>query len=269
MTSAIRASITSRQHPLVQQFRQAGRGRTASALIDGWHLVEEALAAGVRIDTAAVSVQALDGSRTALLDALGHAGVRVVPVSPAVLGAMSPVRTPAGIVALAERPRHEVAQALQPGPALALLAVGMQDPGNVGAALRAAEAGGATGVVFSGDSADPFGWKALRASMGSAFRLPAPEVRDPLEACAQLRAAGLRVLATAPRGGPPMDDVDLTGPVAFVLGGEGPGLSDSVLARTDGGVTIPMRAPVESLNVAVAAALLVYEARRQRQIGSR
>ncbi|MGE3276164.1 MAG: TrmH family RNA methyltransferase [Vicinamibacterales bacterium] len=266
MPSVTRPAITSRQHPLVQAFKRAARGGPDTpALLDGWHLVAEAASAGIPIETVAVVADAVDDTRAAMLDHLASAGTRLVTVSAAVLDAMSPVRTPAGIVALVTRPSTVPGAAVHPAPALALLAVGMQDPGNVGATLRAAEAGGATGVLLAGDSADPFGWKALRASMGSALRLPAPVVDDPLEACRHLREAGVRLLATTPRGGQPMDRVDLTGPVAFILGGEGPGLSDTIVAAADAGITIPMSPPVESLNVAVAAALLVYEARRQRR----
>jgi TrmH family RNA methyltransferase len=139
-----------------------------------------------------------------------------------------------------------------------------QDPGNVGAIVRSAEAGGASGVQFTGSSADPWGWKALRAAMGSTFRVPVLRQPDSAVALAHLRDAGLALLATVPRDGTPMLDVDMRGPLTLILGGEGRGLDQTTMDAADQRVSIPMSGEVESLNVAVAAGLLVYEARRQR-----
>jgi RNA methyltransferase, TrmH family len=120
-------------------------------------------------------------------------------------------------------------------------------------------------VAFCGASADPFGWKALRGSMGSALRVPLAAglaVEPTLEA---VRTRGIRLIATIPRGGQRPESVDLRAPTALIVGGEGPGLPDQVVESADARVSIPMRAPVESLNVAVAVALLVHEATRQRE----
>jgi TrmH family RNA methyltransferase len=150
---------------------------------------------------------------------------------------------------------------------LVVIAVDVQDPGNVGAIARVAEAGGATGLIAAGASADPFGWKALRGSMGSSLRLPlAAATAD--AALAEARRFRCRIIAAVPRDGRPLYDVDLTGAVAILIGGEGPGLVGGVADAADERITIPMDAPVESLNTAVAAAVIVYEARRQRTAGS-
>ena len=130
--------------------------------------------------------------------------------------------------------------------------------------MRVAEAGGASGVIVATGSADPFSWKALRGSMGSALRLPIVSGIDADAAIADARRHGCRVMATVPRDGRPMVELTLTGPVAVLIGGEGRGLSAALVDAADERVTIPMEAPVESLNAAVTAALLVYEARRQR-----
>jgi len=140
----------------------------------------------------------------------------------------------------------------------------VQDPGNLGAIVRVAEAAGGTGVVAAGASANPFGWKALRGSMGSGLRLPMAIGIDAGAAVADARKHGCRIVATAPRGGTPIFDVDLKGPLAVLIGGEGPGLPPALVDAADERVTIPMQAPVESLNAAVTAALILYEARRQR-----
>jgi TrmH family RNA methyltransferase len=145
------------------------------------------------------------------------------------------------------------------------VACDVQDPGNVGAIVRVAEAAGGTGLIAAGRCADPFGPKALRGSMGSALRLPIA-VAGVETAVADVRCHCCRVLAAVPRGGRSIFDIDLTGPVAILIGAEGGGLSRSILASTDECFSIPMRPQVESLNAAVTAALAVYEARRQRHL---
>jgi TrmH family RNA methyltransferase len=189
----------------------------------------------------------------------------VVEVSDTVMSAMSPVSTPSGIVAIADRPSWSVDQVFEGAPQLVVIALDVQEPGNAGAIVRAAEACGATGVAFCGASADPFGWKALRGSMGSALRLPLASVPTVDDAFAAARRHGVLLAATRPRGGRLPREADLRQPIAFVLGGEGPGLPASVVETADLCVSLPMAAPVESLNVAVAAALLVYEASNQRR----
>jgi RNA methyltransferase, TrmH family len=162
------------------------------------------------------------------------------------------------------RPDASLARTLEQAPQLVVAGVDIQEPGNVGAIVRAAEACGATGVALCGASADPFGWKALRGSMGSALRLPVASGLS-LDATLQaLRERGVRIIATLPSGGHRPETLDFRQPTALLFGGEGPGLPTSVLAAADHRVSVPMRAPVESLNVAVAVALLTYEAARQR-----
>lgn len=257
--------ISSRQHPLVRQFVAAARGDGGDdVLLDGWHLVHEAARAGVEMTTVALSGPPPQPDDRALVDQLART-TRVVTVSSAVMDRLSPVRAPAGIVALASRRSYALGHLLTPAPAL-VVAAHVQDPGNAGAIVRAAEAGGATGVLFLGASADPWGWKALRASMGSMFRVPVLRVSEPGEACQRLRRAGLTLAAAVPRGGTPMHDANLRQPVALLLGSEGGGLEARLVEAADARVSIPMSHTVDSLNVAVAAALLVYEARRQRQL---
>jgi TrmH family RNA methyltransferase len=172
---------------------------------------------------------------------------------------------PSGIVALASRPRWAANDFVRHPDALVIVAVDVQDPGNLGALVRSAEAGGATAVVTTMGGADPFGWKALRGSMGSALRLPVARV-DALDAVLDAaRRAGCRVVATASRAGTPLHETDLRPPTLVLLGSEGEGLRGPLIEGADERLAIPMAPPVESLNVAVAAGLIVYEARRQRR----
>lgn len=256
--------IASRQNPIVKRFRDLARTPSAGVmLLDGEHLIEDALGAGVPIEIAAFAESAAE--RLASLAARAEAaGARTITVTGEVLSAISPVKTASGAVAIAEcRPASIDAMLAARSPLILLLHT-VQDPGNVGAVIRAAEACGATGVITSDGSADPFGWKALRGAMGSSFRLPIAARQDLARIVEQARGAGLRIYATVPRGGTPLPSTDLRTPCAVLLGGEGPGLPDALSDGADERVTIPMREPVESLNVATAAALIVYEAARQR-----
>jgi TrmH family RNA methyltransferase len=264
--------VSSRQNPIVARFRDAARGRASDGvvLLDGEHLVAEALDAGVVLDTVAFAERVVEdrgasrSTRNGLVDRVVRSGADAVRVPPAVLAAMSPVREPSGIVALAKAARSSLEQALARGPQLVAVLAGVQDAGNVGAIVRAADGCGATGVVATEGTADPFGWKALRGSMGSVFRVPiAARVRLDL-AIAALKKQRIAIAATVPRGGRPLPDCDLHGPMAILLGAEGSGLSDEISSLADVRITIPMRPPVESFNVAITAALIFYEAAQQR-----
>jgi TrmH family RNA methyltransferase len=232
-------------------------------LLDGVHLIADAIRSGVTVRHAAFTHAALEQLDIHdVVSALTQSGVEVDAVAPTVIDAISPVRTSTGIVALADRPADGKSR-LFAGD-LCVVAVDVQDPGNMGAIVRVAEAAGASGVVAAGASADPLGWKALRGSMGSALRLPLAALST-LDAIAEARTHGCRIVATAPRGGRTLFDVDLRGRLAILIGGEGHGLDPALIAAADERVTIPMQAPVESLNAATTAALIVYEARRQRR----
>jgi RNA methyltransferase, TrmH family len=261
--------ISSRQNPIVQRFRALARGTDAlgdagAMLLDGPHLIEEALTSGVTLDTIAFAERHLPGRFDTLAARTAASGVRRVLVTDQVLAAMSPVQQPSGVVAIGTRQAASLDAVFARRPQLILLLAEVQDPGNVGAIIRAAEACGATGLVPGEATADPLGWKALRGSMGSTFRLPVAG-RHPLEDVARrAQDAGVRLFAAVPRGGTPLPDCDLRNPSAILLGGEGSGLPEALVRVADAHVTIPMRPPVESLNVAIAAALLLYEASRQR-----
>ena len=260
--------ISSRQNPLVKRFRDAARepGLDELVLLDGAHLVDEALSARVRIDVAAFEEPPGNNALHALRARAAAAGARSVTVSAQVLAAMSPVREPSGVVALAHLTSAPLADVWNRAPQLLVILVGVQDPGNVGALIRTAEACGATGVLATAGTASPFGWKALRGAMGSAFRLPMSTHVDPAHLARELRSRGVALLAAVPRGGTPLPECRLTAPTALLLGGEGGGVPAELAESADLRVSIPMRAPVESLNVAIAGSLILYEAARQRGV---
>jgi TrmH family RNA methyltransferase len=180
------------------------------------------------------------------------------------VASLSEAETSQGLLALARRPSFEEEEMFRRTPPLVLVADGVQNPGNLGGLLRTAEAAGAGGAILARGCADPFSWKALRGSMGSAFRVPhlrGVSIEGALDA---LEARRITVLATAADGERRYDEVDLRGPVALVVGAEGAGLGAEVRARAAARIRVPLAAPVESLNVGVAAALVLFEAARQR-----
>jgi TrmH family RNA methyltransferase len=260
--------ISSRQNTLVKRFRELARaGRSDEwLLLDGEHVIGEALKAGVALDAAAFAERLVEGRLATMAAQARRGGATVVSVTDQVAAALSPVQHPSGVVAIARRPETALDAVFSREPQLVLVLNDVQDPGNVGAIVRAAEACGATGVVTTEGTADPFGWKALRGAMGSTFRMPVASHQAASSVIAHARASGMRVVATVPRGGVPLPQCDLRGPVAVLLGGEGGGLTTTAITSADERLTIVMQPPVESLNVAIAAALIVYEASRQRSM---
>jgi TrmH family RNA methyltransferase len=261
--------MTGASHSSVKRYRELARNSPANGLerellLDGPHLLFEAHQSGVSIESAAFEQDAFnEPAIRSLAERLLADGADVFIVSRKTLESMSPVRSPAGAVGIARRTLPSLADALASANPLVIVAHDVQDPGNVGGIMRTAEAAGATAFVATGSTADPLGWKALRGSMGSALRLPIAR-GDVGEVLSALRKAAVVTAALVPRGGRPLFDADFTAPSALILGSEGSGVPDGVIREVDRRVTIPMRPPVESLNVGVAAALVLYEAFRQR-----
>lgn len=261
--------MTGASHSSVKRYRELARnsptnGRERELLLDGPHLLFEAHKSGVSIESAAFEQRALDDPAVrTLAEQLAAAGADVFIVSQKTLESMSPVRSPAGAIGIARRTLSSLADAIGSASTLIVVAHDVQDPGNVGGIMRTAEAAGASAFIATASTADPFGWKALRGSMGSALRLriARAEIADVLRL---LRTAGIQSSALVPREGRSLFDADFSKPSALILGSEGLGLPDDVVRQVDRRLTIPMLPTVESLNVGVAAALVLYEAYRQR-----
>jgi TrmH family RNA methyltransferase len=195
------------------------------------------------------------------------------------MDAIADTESPQGVAALVSRPHFEAADVVDIPPQLIIIADGLQDPGNLGTIIRTAEAAGATGLLTTRFTVDPFNHKALRASMGSALRFPIATDIPRSDAFALCRERGIKIIAleSAPAG--PLGVIEdgevtgamqfyteakLTGPVALVCGRESSGIASATAAAADVLVHIPMAEGIESLNVSAAAAILLYEAARQR-----
>ena len=259
--------MTGASHSSVKRYRELARnsptnGLERELLLDGPHLLFEAHKSRLTIESAAFDEDILNDPETKkLAEQLLADGADVFIVSRKTLESMSPVRTPAGVIGEAGRTFPSLTGALFHERAGRRRAY-VQDRER-----RRHHAHGRGGrsdrVRRDGIDSGPAGWKALRGSMGSALRLPIArgEIADVLRA---LRAAGIETSALVPRAGRPLFEVDFKQPSALILGSEGAGLPDEVLRQVDRRITIPMQQPVESLNVGVAAALVLYEAFRQR-----
>jgi TrmH family RNA methyltransferase len=261
-------TITSRANAWLKRFRAAlQRGESPEGLVgvEGERLIEEAFRSGLPMEALLVSP-----AGEPALARLGHwlerpGPPRLLRTSDRLFESVAGTETPPGIAALV-RPREFRLEELTGGAALVVVLAGVQDPGNVGTIVRSAEAFGATGIVAAAGSAHPLGPKALRASAGSAFRLPVVARMGLAVALAQLRVAGLKFYAATLRQPAEEPDwLDWCVPVALIIGSEVAGLPEELERAADARVHIALAAGVDSLNAGVAASLLLYEAARQRR----
>lgn len=255
-------ALLSESNPLLKDVRRAGaRGSVTSdglAVAEGFHLLEEALRSRCEIPAviAAESAQAVVSKHLG-----GLKRTRVAAVSDKTFERLATTDSPQGVIALV-RPPHWTLEHLVRGKPLVVVLDGVQDPGNAGSMVRAAEAFGATGAAFLKGSVNPYNPKCLRASAGSMFRLPVLAGLEHSLLAAALKQKEVSLYAALPRATRTLGQADFTGPCAMVIGSEGRGVTPA-LAKS----AIPIRIPtcgVESLNAAVAAGILLYEAQRQR-----
>lgn len=257
--------LTSLKNPWIKELRKLHQAKYRRSqqqfLVEGTHLVQEAIATQYPLDAVCATPKWQD-QHTDLWHQLQGLAQRHELVSEAVLAAIATTQTPDGVVAIAPRSACPTSLTL---PRLGLALESLQDPGNVGTLIRTAAAVGCDGLWLSADSVDLTHPKVLRASAGQWFRVAAQVTPDFSAQLATWKSQGCQVLATAAEGAVPYWAIDFTQPSVLVLGNEGAGLSATAIAQASQVITIPMASGVESLNVGVAAAVILFEARRQRQ----
>jgi TrmH family RNA methyltransferase len=261
--------ITSRDNSLLRHTRAVRDGLVEDAIfVEGMRLCEEALTSGLKIHAVIFSDEIARKEKPAeLIEKLSAVSERLVCVNEKLLTYVSYSKTSQGILLLASRPDASEEQLTNRQLETSLIVVmhRITNPVNLGAILRTAEATGATGAVATENATDPFSPKALRGAMGAAFRLPIwykPTYAQALAWCKQRR---VKTVCADLKAQTNYTELDWTGPCALIMGPETSGLSRAEIAGADEAVRIPMRKPVESLNVSVAAGVLLYEAARQRK----
>lgn len=242
-----------------RRFRRAA-GELA---LEGPNLLREALAAGLAPRVVFYTWEFCAGEGGDWLDSL-PGPVRRYLVPRSVFDRLAYTETPRAVAGIVPYREAAAAELAEKKLSLALLLDRLQDPGNVGTILRSAAAAGAEAVFYTPGCADPYGPKALRSTAGALFRLALAEAREPLRLLAELKKGGLQVLAARPRTGQSFWEADLRRPTLLLIGSESGGLDPALEEAADGAVSVPQAAAVDSLNAAAAAAVLLFEAVRQR-----
>jgi len=235
--------------------------------VEGARLIEECLQSGLKL-TACFHEPDPTPRAQRLIDEMASRGCPIYPALRAAIETSGDTVNTQGLIVIAERPEFNFDRALRARDGVAPLVVCLdsaQDPGNFGTIVRTAEAAGASGVVATKGSVDAFAPKTLRSSMGSAFRLPVVTGVESGDLALAISAAKLRMVATMAGGETIYSDYDWRRPTMVVFGNEARGVGRELLERCDESLRIPLRAPVESLNIAAAAAVILFEAARQRR----
>jgi RNA methyltransferase, TrmH family len=240
--------------------QKKARAEKKAFIMEGIRAVEELLRSPTR-HFKVIYTQELEANRRGqlLLQNLAHSKIEMTRVSPQELAAVSDCETPAGILAVAAITEYRLADLLNaPKPFLVILE-GIQDPGNLGAIIRTADAAGVNGIILSKETVDPYNPKVVRATMGSLLRMPMVKADDLLTLMEKLRAKNIRTMACDVRGSKNYYEASWSLPLALVFGNEGAGMAKETTANMDEVIRIPQRKGVDSLNVAVAAGIIMYQ----------
>ena len=258
--------VTSRQNALLKSMRQAfAQSETTEhglVAIEGVKTIDEAIRSGLKVHAVVFS----DAGATRaehLLPQIPKAAETIV-IADDIFKSVVETRTPQGVAALVEFKAHTLGSMLSVSDPLLVIACALQDPGNLGTITRTAEAFGAAGLILCEGTVSRYNTKATRASAGSSFRLPIVSEKFD-DVASRLSEHGIRLIGTSSHEGSALPETDLRGGVAIVIGNEGAGLPKPVVSRLDALLTIPHSSQVESLNAAMAASLILYEASRQRR----
>jgi len=260
--------ITSKDNNAVKHLRSLSepkyRKKEKTFLIEGLKMVEEALRDNLGVKTVVAAPSLVQHHGKGVLKLAESKGIDILWVSERLMDALSESKTPQPVMAEVTMKQHSEEALLANEPGLIVVAHQLQDPGNLGTILRTAEAVGASGLAITQNTVDPYNAKAIRASMGSILRLPVVPIGDIALFIKKCKQKGFQTAATVLTGEKSHFDVNLTKPTVVVLGQEGGGLPQDIMSDIDLRVRIPMAATIDSLNVATAAAVILYETMRQR-----
>ncbi len=265
-------AIQGRHHPLVKQIRKMIRSGDMLAggelLLETSRLIQDALDNGIPITKILISDPPTVPASKTMKKVSGQAQgmqTQVIQVPADLLASLTTTETGQGVLAFAQAPEWTEESLFLCSNPLILILEGVQDPGNLGAILRSADAFSAAGVLLTGGTVGPFNAKVIRAAAGSIFRIPILRDFSAQEVVSLLTKRGISLFSTTPVGGMAPWEANWDGGIAVALGSEGSGLSED-LKSSKYQITIPIARQVESLNVATASSLILYEANRQRKI---
>jgi TrmH family RNA methyltransferase len=258
----IRSRQNARLKDLRQRFLHPAIGEDGLIAIEGDHLLQEAERSRLQVHTVF-----LREDRAAERDRAFHSRVKFLTVAADAFDHACATDSPQGIAALVKAPEWELESLLTANEPRLVIVAGLQDPGNVGTIIRSAEAFAASGVLLTPGTVSPWNQKALRASAGSSFRVPVVSLAD-VSRLRRLAESRIPMYACIADSGDSIYEADLRGPIAFVIGNEGAGISEEILSFCGGSLHVPCPGKVESLNAAIAASIVLYEASRQRTIAS-
>jgi len=267
VTGPITSPTNSRIKALVKLRKRRQRDETRTFIVEGYRELLRLVDGGFSIRTLFVCEDMFVGSNEpGLVERCRSAGAEIVDVASDPFSKASYRDRPEGLLAIADQFDTNISRIPLDGDPLVLVVESIEKPGNLGTMLRTAEAAGLSGVIVADATTDPFNPNVVRASLGMIFSVPLA-ITDTPTAIASLRRAGVRIVATTPDAALPYFEADLTGPTALVVGSEQYGLTSAWIEEADTRVAIPMPGSADSLNAAMAAGIVVFEAVRQRTDG--
>ena len=266
----ITSSANSRVKQVIQwQTKAKERKKAGVFLTEGFKMYEEAPLESILevyvAESALAFLEKMDAKEEKTTEKLKKTGYEVVADS--LFKKMADTQTPQGILCVVKQPEYRLEEILKQDRPLLMILENLQDPGNLGTIIRTGEGAGVTGVIMTAKTVDIFNPKVIRATMGSVFRVPFLYVEDMEDTLKKLKEKGIRTYAAHLAGREYYDSFSFTGGTAFLIGNEGNGLEKKTADLADSYLKIPMEGKVESLNAAIAASLLMYEAQRQRRNG--
>jgi len=260
--------VTSKENSAVKYLRSLSdpkqRKKEQAFLIEGIKMVEEALRSGTGVKMAVAAPSLVRHHGKSILKLAETRSVDILWISEKIMDTVAETKTPQPVMAVIQMKEHSENELLAHGSKLIVICHRLQDPGNLGTIIRTAEAVGAAGVAITPNTVDPYNTKTVRASMGSILRVPVVRITDISAFITKCRQEGFQTAAMVLGGSKTHFDLDLRKPTVVIVGQEGAGLPEEILAEVDHRVCIPMAETIDSLNVATASAVILYEALRQR-----